>query len=402
MIKILIVDDDSSKISNIIKIITQNTNIDVETIDYVLDTVNARKKLSENIYDLLILDMILPTTIDGDPKKDGGIELLERIHTKQITNYPHHIIGITGFKEIFNDEQINLEKYLWTLIHYDNSSNDWENQIISKINYLIETKQNNYGTCFKKYDIAIITAVEEVELKAILQLPYNWKEFTVPNDPTTNYYEGSIQVEEKTYSIVAACSPKMGMVPSAILTTKMCMHFHPTYFFMGGIAAGIKDRSNFGDILVSEFSWDWGSGKITADFKPDHTQIAMDPSIIAKLKQIKATSGSLRAIKDAYPGVTPNTELDMFIGPIASGASVLENIETIDEIKKYQRKIIGIEMEIYGVLSAIKYSIKPEPIAICLKSVCDFGDEDKNDDWQYYAAYTSSKMIDLLIKKLDI
>lgn len=99
-------------------------------------------------------------------------------------------------------------------------------------------------------------------------------------------------------------------------------------------------------------------------------------------------------------GQKPSNSLSMYIGPIASGASVLENKEEIASIKQFQRKIIGIEMEIYGVMSAVKYAPKPSPIAICMKSVCDFGNENKNDDWQNYSAYTSAEMMHMLISEL--
>ncbi len=79
----------------------------------------------------------------------------------------------------------------------------------------------------------------------------------------------------------------------------------------------------------------------------------------------------------------------------------MENKEIVESVQKHQRKLIGIEMEIYGVLSAVKYSTKPSPIPICMKSVCDFGDDSKSDDWQHYASYTSASAMLLLIKKLD-
>jgi nucleoside phosphorylase/CheY-like chemotaxis protein len=403
MIKILIIDDCYDKTQKIIQAIKEKFPfiLPEQHIDVVQDATSGRKKLAEQNYDLLILDINLPPAMGEEPSKSGGIDLLEKIHTKQILKYPHHIIGITGYQDIYIDSKKELEKYLWTLIHYDNTNNGWAEKIIHQIDYLINSKQSFYGECFKKYDIAVVTALEEPELQAVLDLPFNWKEVNVPNDTTTIYHEGTVGVGDKQYSIVAASAPKMGMVPSSILTTKMCTHFHPTYLFMVGIAAGIEGKNNYGDILVSEFSWDWGSGKISADFSPDHTQIPLDVEIIKKIKQLSSDQGVIDNIKNGYKGNKPETTLKIHLGPIASGASVLENKEIVESVKKYQRKLIGIEMEIYGVLSAVKYSSKPSPIPICLKSVCDFGDTSKSDDWQHYAAFTSASAMYLLIEKLD-
>ncbi|MCT7562072.1 phosphorylase family protein [Aliarcobacter butzleri] len=409
MIKILVVDDDySGKVQRIVNLLKTKANLNITDIDIVQDTVNARKKLSENSYDLLLLDMNLPISIGDEPSPMGGLDLLNRINENQITNYPHHIIGITSYKEIYNENKKDLFNHLWILIHYDETNDEWENLILNKVMYLIKSKERLYGNYFKKFDIAVVTALEDIELETVKTLPYNWTILKVPNDTTTIYYEGKIKIsEDKEFSIVAASAPKMGMTSSAILTTKMCTHFQPKYLFMVGIAAGIRGKNNFGDILISETTWDWGSGKSTVVegkpyFAPDQTQVTTDESILTKLKYIKSQQQILDNIKNSYPaGKKPTSELKMHIGPVATGSMVIEDDAIVEQIKSYQRKLIGVEMEIYGVMLSTKYCTKPSPIGICLKSVCDFGDTEKNDDWQYYAAYTSSRVMDLLIKELD-
>ena len=44
-------------------------------------------------------------------------------------------------------------------------------------------------------------------------------------------------------------------------------HFKPKYIFMAGICAGIEGPVKLGDIIVTEQSWDYGSGKIKDDNK---------------------------------------------------------------------------------------------------------------------------------------
>lgn len=407
MIKILIVDDDyNGKIKDIVQLIKTRTELSNENIVVVSDTTSARKELHYNTFDLLILDMNVPTSMGEEPAPTGGIELLMKIQESQIQNFPHHIIGITGFEDIYSENKDILDRYLWALIHYDNTTNEWQEKILNKLTYLIKSKRTTYGSYYKKFDISIITALEDVELNAVLNLKCGWTRLIVPNDPTTNYYEGIIQTNtSKKFSLVVASAPKMGMTSSAILTTKMCMHFQPNYLFMVGIAAGIEGKNNYGDILVAENTWDWGSGKSTIiegkhHFAPDQTQVTLDESILAKLKLIKSDQVKLDDIKNNYSGKKPGTSLKMSIGPIATGSSVVENDSIIHDIKGYQRKLIGVEMEIYGVMLATKYSTKPSPIGICIKSVCDYGNSHKNDDWQHYAAYTSVQMMCLLINEL--
>ena len=93
----------------------------------------------------------------------------------------------------------------------------------------------------------------------------------------------------------------------------------------------------------------------------------------------------------------------MRVGPVASGAVVLEDTSTVELIQSQNRKTIGVEMEAYGVLSAVFYLGQTDTRAIVLKSVCDFADPAKGDEWQAYAAYTSAQYLDrLLINKIFV
>ncbi len=55
----------------------------------------------------------------------------------------------------------------------------------------------------------------------------------------------------------------------------------------------------------------------------------------------------------------------------------------------------------YGVMSAVEYAKSPQPTAIIIKSVCDFADKNKNDDWQKYASYTSAAFANALFQNLN-
>ncbi len=58
--------------------------------------------------------------------------------------------------------------------------------------------------------------------------------------------------------------------------------------------------------------------------------------------------------------------------------------------RETQRKIIGLDMEMYATFYAAHHSCRPAPHPIGLKSVCDFADEKKGEEFQPYAAYTSA------------
>jgi nucleoside phosphorylase len=87
---------------------------------------------------------------------------------------------------------------------------------------------------------------------------------------------------------------------------------------------------------------------------------------------------------------------------MASGASVIADDDAARSIVTQQRELLAIEMEAYAVMAAAEYVDDPKPIAIIIKSVCDYADAKKNDDWQKYASYTSVAFADQLFRDPNI
>ncbi len=84
-------------------------------------------------------------------------------------------------------------------------------------------------------------------------------------DDFITYFKTTFIENGKSKSIIAATADQMGIAASSHLSTKMILYFKPQYLIMGGIAAGIKDRElGFGDIMVAEQSWDYGSGNVSS------------------------------------------------------------------------------------------------------------------------------------------
>ena len=76
---------------------------------------------------------------------------------------------------------------------------------------------------------------------------------------------------------------------------------------------------------------------------------------------------------------------------IASGSYVVASKFLMSSIREPNRKLLAIDMEGYGLYLACHFFNQTNPLVI--KSVCDFGDSEKNDDYQDYAAYTSAEFL---------
>ncbi len=390
--KTLIVDDQYEKVEVLCSILN---NLDCPDFQQVTCIRDALVKLKDEVYDLLLLDLQLPASL-GDPvNPQGGRELLDRIFLDKEIRNPTHVIGITSHKESYSLCSDYFKKKGWTLVEGVDDRDYLES--------LIQTKIDHSSPKACNFDVAIITALGHTELEAVLKLPCSWAEY-YSKDDCNIYHTGQITtLGGQTKSIIATSCPRMGIASAASIATKLTLKFNPEYLIMTGILAGIKGKVDIGDIIVADPCWDWGSGKLTVRgnrpiFLSAPYQIPLDPRLQAIVKKISIERTYLDQIYCEWrDGQRPSHDLNIHVGPIATGAVVLEDPKTVDLILSQNRNTIGVEMEAYGVASAASMASNNPPKVLIAKSVCDFADPQKDNEWQTYAAYTSASFAFKLI-----
>lgn len=82
----------------------------------------------------------------------------------------------------------------------------------------------------------------------------------------------------------------------------------------------------------------------------------------------------------------------IYVGPIASGDTVMKSGEDRDRIAR-KEGVIAFEMEAAGVWEEL-------PCCIVVKGVCDYADSHKNKKWQNFAAATASSVTKVLLERL--
>jgi len=398
MIKILLLDDSPDKVRKIKNVILEN--IDIKDGDIVLTVCSkeARLKLYKTEFDLLIIDLLIPENFGDEVSPEESLSLLHDIKNDDKMNKPLNIIGITAFDNEAKKYDKNFSYDNWHLILYSESSHTWEEQLRNTIKYIIDTKKCNTPNTQYIYDIGIVCALNSPEFEQVLKLSHEWKPLIKKNS-SVEFIETTFQRNKKTLRVVAASINRMGMVPVSVLATQMIEFFRPRYIAMTGIAAGIDNQVGLGDIMVAEYSWDYNSGKIETDenggmaFYVDLRQEKMDEDLYNSMNALKNDTSFLGQLYSKYSGKKPKNILEIKIGHIASGAAVIANKSVIEGIKEHSRKLIGVEMEAYGLFYAAHNASNPKPKPLVIKSVCDFADEKKNDDIQDYAAYTSAQVL---------
>ena len=398
VLSVLLLEDMREKAQSICEVISEcGDGFDIKTVVSVQE---AKEYLSSNSYDLFLVDINVPVRYPEEPVRDAGIDLVKEIYLVR-DSVPAHIIGITAYEEIYVNACLEFGDMMFSVIKYEASSLEWKDKLSKHVTYIKMSQSVKRDQLSEEYnyDIGVICAVES-EFKQLLGInEYNWvRDDSFPD--CTGYYIGKISVNNKPdITVVAGMQSQMGIAPSASLVQKMVHYYKPRYLCMVGIAAGVdRSATNFGDIILADFSYDYQSGKLTERagekvFEPDPRQIPIEPDVKAKFQNAKIDQTLFSKIMGDWNGKEYDTVLKLHIGGLASGAAVLSDSESVQGISQYQRKLLGIDMETYGVYYSALNGLSPKPKYFSIKSISDYADNEKSDDHQPYAAFTSSKFL---------
>lgn len=404
--KILIADDSSVKIAVIIKALKELPEYDMLEVDYNLDLLNTKERLIQTFYDLLILDLNISVELGDTPNMTAGIEFIDEIMSMEQVKKPLDILVLSAFDSSLQSFKEQVEKSGFVAIHFDELSTEWRDVLHSKVNHLLDCHlQRKYMPRLPKCDVFVVTTVP-VETKAVLSWGYKWSELSVEGD-STKYRHTNVNSNGKVISIIHVQLSEMGMTSASAMVAKAIMHFDPQYIIMPGIAAGVGKDLNIGDIMIATEVWDYSSGKYeeVVEHKTKSIRLSPDPKYISIQKTLSDRLGFfdyaevLKAIRNSYPNIAPNHELNIYFGKLACGPAVVASEEIVNQqVKAHARKVLGLDMESYGVYYAAQATSDLGTKAIVVKSVCDFADKNKNDKNQEYAAYTSAWFTKYLIE----
>lgn len=255
-------------------------------------------------------------------------------------------------------------------------------------------------------DIAIICALDFPEFAAV-EAAFNEQPWTDVQEPSFTHLYRETQIKSETgetLRIIGTTSTSMGLTAAAIATTQLIMKFKPRIVVMVGIAAGTPSGGKqFGDVLTADPSVDYNSGKIIFEngvrkFQPDPYPIGLNPRLRSVLHRYRGNHPVFEKIRSRWSQPHPSKATRLHVGPLGAADQVIDDPNRITEIQTNWRKLIGIEMETYGVYRAVDEAPEPKPRAVSFKSICDFAAE-KTDSWQEYAAFTAAEFAYEFLKK---
>ena len=235
-----------------------------------------------------------------------------------------------------------------------------------------------------------LQAVTDTEWSAVQMMYSDWQEKKL-EDGTLSYLEAFFERNGCICRVVAAKQNEMGMTAATATSMRLIEHFRPIYLFMVGIAAGIAlcdvIEQIYGDVIVADMVWNYSAGKFVSS---DRAEILFGSiGFIPRPTTIRLLEGIRPFVEAAVQ--SEENECHVVIGPMACGHSVVANKEIVNRQIHYQYKhTLGLDMESYAVAYAAQHAAAPQPKALIIKSICDFADSRKSDQYQQFAAYTSS------------
>jgi nucleoside phosphorylase len=242
-------------------------------------------------------------------------------------------------------------------------------------------KSKNTVTVFTALDEELDYLYEEEEL--------DWSDLKVSQDGLS-YRRGRLGDDT---DVIAASARSMGLIASAILATKAFKEWRPTVAVMIGICAGRKDKGvNIGDVIVASqcFHYQFGAyedGNIRRELRVENTET----QVIDVVEHLSRRTRSLTEIQESLPRgfKKPKTVLQCHVGPMASADLVVKDVNKFGEAIEADRKTIAVDMESYAFMRAARLANLRWSFVI--KSVSDFADAEKGDEFREYAKLTAAK-----------
>lgn len=240
--------------------------------------------------------------------------------------------------------------------------------------------------------------VTDTEEQAVLRM-HDWKEKRFDDDDQL-YREATFERDGKIVKISCAKQIEMGMTCAATLTMKLISHYRPQYLVMPGIAAGVgmakMPDQFFGDVLLADAVWNYSNGKYVP---PSKAEVSFgNIGFIPRPAVVHVDDDLIPIFREAM--ASEDNQCFVHLGFIACGTSVVANEDVVGKLVLHQfTETTGLEMESYGVAFACREAIRPKPKCVIAKSICDFANSEKNDNYQKFASYTSCEFCKFLYTK---
>lgn len=382
--RFLIVDDDAGKVSAIRKFL-RSRNVDNESIAVAEHAAAARVELAKSSVDVLFIDVLLPVRAGARPDGENSLELLRQIVEDGTSPAPKYIYGMTASLDALTAYDKEFRSLVTQVLLVEPGSSEWQEPLGMLLQFLERTKIHDKND----YDICVLNALRVPELEAVYAswpLRLGDESLLCRN---VVYRTGALRLDGEEKRIACAHLSQMGPVSATHAATVLLQEFRPRVLVMTGICGGFSDTVGIGDLIVAEKSWDWQAGKWS-----DKGALATAPDQRDGSAELVTLSHDVSdVLSDAHKAYTeerPELPPRVLVGPMVTGSAVIASAEFQHVFRGQHRKIVGVDMECYGLYYAAENHAGAPVKVLCAKAVSDLADHSKSDDYQRYCSYISA------------
>ena len=359
--KILIMDDRADKIEQISKVLTDMCGLKDREIDRARSLTSGRKLLLQFTYDLLVLDLVLPSYDDGQPEAEKSCKFIDEFDRFSRIRKPLVIIGMTEYEDEFQEMRAIYSQKLWDLIQYSQHSTDWMETLQRAVQKVIDIRTSLMNSMIAKhhFDVGIICALGEEYSQMERAFGYRWQDMEdAPRvDIRFKTYE-VVNAKGETVKMISCCCNQSGMSVTASVASFLYSFFNVNEIYMTGFCAGYRGHTEYGDLVIAKSEWDYGSAKIAEE----NGQPVSHPAPFM-LPCTNATIASVEAfIREKDPKHVLLSELnaehfdvghfDIHVKNGACGSYVVANESVMTDLYSRDRNLRSLDMEGYGLYTA--------------------------------------------------
>ena len=228
-------------------------------------------------------------------------------------------------------------------------------------------------------DCALITALPG-ELD---KLRFHFRHSKPISDASRIYFE---TMSPNGLSLVGAMTQGMGQLNAAALVMDVVSKYSPKTIILVGITGGMDKSIGLGDVVVSSQIVDYEFGKITPNGLDVRWSVyPVDSALLNKAQNFRSSSW-VEYIRTPRPDAgSSKSKPSSHIGLYLSGNKVIVSEKAAGALRSFWKRAAAVEMEGAGIAAILRQMADP-PGFIVIKSVCDYADSKKNDEWQVYSA----------------
>ena len=203
-----------------------------------------------------------------------------------------------------------------------------------------------------------------------------------------------------------------GNVDSALKVGRLLHNLHPKAAFLVGTAAGVRGKTELGDVVVAEEVWAPDFAIVREDGDIPRPRTYRPPALMYTRLSTFGADGrdwpaqvaqELVALADRedrsrdyelpadFESIVAARPISHRLGVVFAGSRLIEDGSLVGLRASYHGRLLAAEMEGAGFAAALTELEFPRWLVV--RGICDFGEPDRVKDWQYAATYAAATLV---------